>query len=80
MGDLVGIREKAIKAGTLACQLDKEKKYEEAFQKYIESIEYFNHVIKCNYSSVIINSREERKHSKYFKKEGWRILKQSSNN
>jgi hypothetical protein len=49
MGDLVAIREKAIKAGTIACSLDKEKKYDEAFPKYLESIEYFNHVIKCNW-------------------------------
>lgn len=47
MGDLVGIRNKAIVAGKAACELDKEKKYEEAFAKYIESIELFNHVIKC---------------------------------
>jgi len=48
MGDLVAIREKAIKSGTMACQLDKEKKYEEALPKYIEAVEYFSHVIKCN--------------------------------
>ena len=47
MGDLVAIRDKAIKAGMLACQLDKEKKYEEALSKYIESVEFFGHVIKC---------------------------------
>jgi len=47
MGDLVGIRDKAMKAGSIACELDKGKKYEEALKKYIESIELFKHVIKC---------------------------------
>ncbi len=47
MGDLVAIRDKAINIGKLACQLDKEGKYEEALRKYIESIEYFRHIIKC---------------------------------
>lgn len=46
MGDLVAIREKGINTASLACKLDKEKKYEEAFRKYIEAIEYFTHVIK----------------------------------
>lgn len=49
MGDLVGIRDKAMKIGSTACELDKQKKYEEAFRKYIESIELFKHVIKCIY-------------------------------
>ena len=47
MGDLVAIRDKAIKAGNTACQLDKDKKYEDALPKYIESIEYFSHAAKC---------------------------------
>jgi hypothetical protein len=47
MGDLVGMRDKAMKIGSVACDLDKEKKYEEALRKYIESIELFKHVIKC---------------------------------
>ena len=47
MGDLVGIRNKAMKIGSEACQLDTDKKYEEAVKKYIESIELFKHVIKC---------------------------------
>jgi hypothetical protein len=40
------LRDKAIKMGTMACQLDGEKKYEEAFQAYIKAIEMFNQVIK----------------------------------
>ena len=48
MGDLVGIRDKAIKIGQTACTLDKEKKYEEALPKYIEAVQLFGHVIKCN--------------------------------
>jgi len=47
MGDLVRIRDKAISIGDIAYQLDKEKKYEEAFKKYIECIEYLRDVIKC---------------------------------
>jgi len=47
MGDLVRIREKAISIGTIACRLDREKRYEEAFKKYIECIKYFNHAFKC---------------------------------
>ncbi len=47
MGDLVAMREKAIKTATLACQLDKQQKYEEAVGKYIEALSYFSHVIKC---------------------------------
>lgn len=48
MGDLVAVRNKAIALGKAACDLDKEKKYEEALSKYIDSIENFKHVIKCN--------------------------------
>jgi len=47
MGDLVAIRNKAIDCGKQAAQLDKESKYEEALNKYIESIEYFRHLMKC---------------------------------
>ena len=47
MGDLIAMRDKAINAGKLACKLDSEGKYEEALRKYIESLDYFRHVIKC---------------------------------
>jgi len=47
MGDLVRLQEKAMNIATIACQLDKEKKYEEALKKYIECIECFSHVFKC---------------------------------
>ena len=47
MGDLVKVRDNAINTATIACQLDKEKRYEEALNKYIESLGYFNHVVKC---------------------------------
>lgn len=48
MSDLSGIRDKAIKAGSQACTLDKEKKYNEAVKKYIESIELYQHLARCN--------------------------------
>lgn len=54
MGDPVAVRNKAIACGKAACELDKEHKYEEAFRKYIESIDLFQHVIKCNYLMFII--------------------------
>ncbi len=62
MGDLVAMRDRAIKTASVACQLDKEKKYDEAFHKYVEAMEYFNHVIKCTSSSPIRPSdrREEQ--------------------
>jgi hypothetical protein len=47
MGDLVGIRTRAIEIGKQACLLDGAKKYEEAFPKYLDCIEKFNHCIKC---------------------------------
>lgn len=47
MADLIAVRDKAIKAGAVACQYDKEGRYEEAFRKYIESMEYFKHLLKC---------------------------------
>lgn len=47
MGDLVAVRNRAIETGKKACDLDKDHKYEEAFNKYIESIELFQHVVKC---------------------------------
>ena len=47
MGDLVAMRDKAINTGKQACQLDKDGKFEEALRKYIESIEYFQHITKC---------------------------------
>eukprot|EP00826_Nyctotherus_ovalis_P039290 TRINITY_DN376_c0_g1_i10.p1 TRINITY_DN376_c0_g1~~TRINITY_DN376_c0_g1_i10.p1 ORF type:complete len:401 (-),score=131.74 TRINITY_DN376_c0_g1_i10:228-1430(-) len=53
MGDLVGIRDKAMKIGSAACELDKAKKYEEALKKYIESIELFQHVIKYESNKYI---------------------------
>ena len=53
MGDLVKIREKAISIGAIACQLDKEKRYEEAFKKYIECIECLKHVIKCKLYIIV---------------------------
>ena len=40
------LRDRAIKVGVLACQLDNESKFEEALPKYIEAIELFNQVIK----------------------------------
>ena len=57
MGDLVGIRDKAIKIGQYACQLDKDKKYEEAFTKYIEAIELFKHVMKCIFIPCISRNK-----------------------
>lgn len=47
MGDLVAIRNRAIALASDACALDRDKKYQEAFDKYYESIKQFNHVIKC---------------------------------
>lgn len=47
MGDLVAVRNRAMEAGKKACEFDKEHKYEEALSKYIESIELFQHVVKC---------------------------------
>ena len=55
MGDLVAIRNRAIEAGRKACEFDKEHKYEDAFSKYIESIELFQHVIKCKLFIFLIN-------------------------
>ena len=52
MGDLIGMRDKAIKIGQQACQLDTEKKYPEALSKYIESLEIFRHVLTCTLSSL----------------------------
>jgi len=57
MGDLVAIRDKAIKIGKQACQLDTEKKYEEALRKYIEAIELFQHVCKCNLTPSYLSHR-----------------------
>jgi len=47
MGDLLEIRDKAIQIASTACKLDNQKKYEDAFKKYVEAIELFHHVIKC---------------------------------
>jgi hypothetical protein len=53
MGDLVAVRNKAISLGKEACDLDRAHKYEEAFRKYMESLEKFNHVIKCMLTHLI---------------------------
>ena len=47
MEDLVRIREKAMSIASIAYQLNEEKKYEEAFKKYIECIECLKYVVKC---------------------------------
>ncbi len=47
MGDLVAMRDKAIDIGKQACQYDKEGKFDEALRKYIEALEYFQHLMKC---------------------------------
>jgi len=39
--------------------LDKEKKYEEALRKYIESIEYFNHVLKCKKLDYLLDEKNK---------------------
>ena len=49
--DLIAIRGKAIKAGALACQYDEDNRYPEALKMYIESIEYYQHLLKCTSSS-----------------------------
>ena len=53
MGDLSKYREKAITAGKLACQYDTTEKYEEACKYYMESIQYFLHLIKCIFFSLL---------------------------
>lgn len=59
MGDLIKIRDKGIKIGADACKLDKDKRYEEAFNAYIESIELLKHVIKCKLSFHYIDESNE---------------------
>jgi hypothetical protein len=51
MADLISVRDKAINAGKQACQYDKDQRYEEALKKYIDSIEYFQHLLKCTWFS-----------------------------
>jgi len=53
IGDLVRMRNNAISIAVIACQLDKQKRYEEALKKYIECIKCFNHVIKCKLYIII---------------------------
>ena len=52
MAELISVRDRAIKAGQLACQYDKEEKYDQAFKKYVESIEYFQHLLKCTLTTI----------------------------
>lgn len=53
MGDLVAWRDKAIQIASTACKLDEDKKYDKAFKKYVEAIELFQHVIKCNKNLIL---------------------------
>jgi len=53
MGDLVRIRENAISIGAIACQLDKEKRYEEALKKYTECLDHFSHILKCELYIIV---------------------------
>ena len=53
MGDLVKMRDNAISIAAIACQLDRDKRYEEAFNKYIECLGYFNYVVKCKLYIIV---------------------------
>jgi hypothetical protein len=52
MTDLSTYRDKAINLAKIACSLDKQEKYEEAYKHYLEAIEYFLYVVKCKHKFV----------------------------
>ncbi len=53
MSDLSIQRDKALNLAKLACTLDKQEKYEEAYRYYLEAIEYFIYLTKCKRNWVI---------------------------